>query len=90
MKAKIYSKIFVLTEHGQMSGQQVTQCSSNQVQLVDVTSSWPQGVAPNQLGKHASDGPHIDWCPVLSVADQQLWRTIPPGRHVVRVILART
>lgn len=36
-----------------------------------------------------TDGPDVDTGPVLSVADQQFRRSVPPSRHIVGVILSR-
>lgn len=63
-------KIFILIENGVMAWQQIANCLSYQIQLIDVTSTRPQCGATNQLSENASNCPHIDSCPVLHIANE--------------------
>ena len=44
----------------------------------------------DKFSKDASDGPNIDLGSVLSIADQKFRGSVPPGRHVVGKVVARS
>lgn len=67
----------------------LTQGSADEVQLVYVGLARPQGDPGQQLREDAADGPDVHGRAVLRVAHQQLRGAVPPGGHVVRVVIAR-
>ena len=56
----------------------------NEVKLVHFAVAREQRLAVAQLAHDAADGPHVYLRAVVSVAEQQLWRTVPPRCNVVR------
>jgi len=62
---------------------------ADEVELIDVGTSWPQRPTGEQFREHAADRPDVNRRTVLRVADQQLRRPVPPRRHVVRKLVAR-
>lgn len=66
----------------------LTEGFSDEVQLVHIGLARPQRDPGQQLGEDAADGPDVDGRAVLRVAHQQLRGAVPPGGHVVRVVIA--
>jgi len=55
----------------------------NKIELVHFGVAWEEGLAVTQLAHNAPDGPHVDFGAVVGVAQQELWRTVPPSGHIV-------
>lgn len=68
----------------------LTQGSADEVELIRVRPARPQGHPREQLGEHAANGPHVHGGPVLGVPHQQLRGPVPPGGHVVGVVVTGT
>ena len=60
---------------------------ANEVELIDVGSSRPQRLSCHQLSIDTSNGPRVHRWSILSVADQQLWCSIPARCYVVCVVI---
>lgn len=68
----------------------LTQRSADQVELIHVRLSWPQGQPREQLGEEAADGPDVHGGPVLRVPHQQLRGAVPACGHVICVRVTGT
>lgn len=65
----------------------LTQGFPYQIELIHVRFPRPQRRSGQQLSKDAADRPDIDWGAILCVPHQQLRRAVPPGGHVVCVVV---
>lgn len=68
----------------------LTQGFPDQIELIHIRFSWPQRHPWQQLSKDTANCPNIYWGAVLRVSHQQLWGAVPPGCHIVCVVVTRS
>lgn len=68
----------------------LTQGLPNQIELIHIRFSRPQRHSWQQLSKDTANCPNIHWGAVLRVPHQQLRGAVPPGSHVVCIVVTRS
>ena len=56
----------------------------DEVQLIEVILPREQRFSIDDFCHNAANGPDVNGPIVIIPADEQLWRPIPPGRHIIR------